>query len=276
MKISDLQKEIIADFKEMGLDNAVLDTQMIISHVLHIETYSVNIEHNRILKDDEIKRIKRLVRRRLNFEPVAYIIGKKEFYSIELKVNKDVLIPRPETELLVDLAIYYAKFDGTVLDLCTGSGAVAIAVKYNRRDLHVFASDISGKALKVARKNSSNILGPRVIQFFQGDIFEPFDSMTFDVIVSNPPYIDPSDRAELQRDLEHEPKIALYSEDEGKAVIDKIIAESRNYLNEEGILIMEIGADLKRFVLERGEDNNYSVSVMNDYSGLPRVAVLKK
>ena len=275
MFLNEILQETKKLLKDAGLDNPSIDAELLVAHALGVDRHRLVIDHDKEIGDEEIKKIKKTIKRRVEFEPVAYIVGRKEFYSLDFIVNRNVLIPRPETELLVDLAIYYAKQDSTLLDLGTGSGAIAISIKYNRNDLDVYASDISTQALVVAKKNSNRILGKNRIKFFSGDMFSPFDNMKFQLIVSNPPYVDRDKIHELQKDLSYEPGIALFSDNSGRADPEKIIVQSRNYLTGDGVIIMEIGCEMKKFVEKIGRANGFNVSVLNDYSGLPRVAVLK-
>jgi release factor glutamine methyltransferase len=275
MQLSSLLHEVIKTFREGGIENPVTDAQVIVSHALEMERFQVSLDRKRELGDGEVKKINRLVKRRLAFEPVAYITGRKEFYSIEFRVNKSVLIPRPETELVVDLALYYAGLNATVLDLGTGSGAIAVALKHNRKDLNITATDISKKALGVARKNAGNITGPRSIRFIEGDLFKPLSGMVYDIIVSNPPYIDPGISDTLQRELRHEPPEALYSPEKGRREVERIIKGLKKHSHDKSVTILEIGFDMKDFVVEKGNEAGFHVSIMNDYSGLSRVAVLK-
>ncbi|MCL1865443.1 MAG: peptide chain release factor N(5)-glutamine methyltransferase [Spirochaetes bacterium] len=276
MLLGDIVKDTTLLFKEKGIETPSLDAEVLISSVLDIDRYKLVSHRDRALDSKEISKIKKYTARRLKFEPVAYIVGVKEFYSLEFIVNRDVLIPRPETELLVDMAVYWGETGGMVLDLCTGSGAVAVALKHNRQDLDVYASDISGKALKTARKNSNNILGPKKIKFFEGDLFAPFKGLRFNMIVSNPPYIDINLKDKMQRDLSFEPESALFAENHGKKIIEDIIKNSINYIKDNGVLLLEIGSDQQEFVRSKGKKHGFTVSVLNDYAGLPRVAVLKR
>jgi release factor glutamine methyltransferase len=145
--------------RSVGIENPGLDAEVIIANCLNLERYQLVTWRDRVLSSEEISLIEKKIKRRLKKEPVAYIIGKKEFYGLDFLVTKDVLIPRPETELLVDMAIYWSPLNARVVDLCTGSGAIAIALKYTRSDLDVFASDISQKALKIAKKIVKIYLG---------------------------------------------------------------------------------------------------------------------
>jgi release factor glutamine methyltransferase len=275
LRVKDLLKETIQKFKEKGITSPVIDAEIIISHSLNIERYQLVTDNFRNLTSEELKSITKKIQRRLKFEPVAYIIKEKEFYSLNFFVNKNVLIPRPETELLIELGIYYSESNTKLLDLCTGSGAIAISLKYNRPDIEIYASDISKKAIYVAKKNSSSILGNNAIKFFTGDLFEPFENIKFDVIISNPPYVDPNIIDQLQKDLSFEPEIALFSGNNGKSHIEQIISSSKKYLTKKGILLLEISGEMKDFIKEKGEKENFLVSILSDYAGIPRVAILK-
>lgn len=276
MLLGEIVKNLTLRLKDGGIGNPSLDAEILITSVLNIERYKIISDRDRLLTEDEIKAIEKYALRRLRFEPVAYITGVKEFYSIEFEVNKDVLIPRPETELLVDLAIYWGGNGARVLDLCTGSGAIAVTLKHSRADLDIYASDISEKALKTAKKNALRVLGQKKINFVQGDLFDPFKGEKFNLIVSNPPYVDRNLKGTLQKELEFEPEIALFSENKGTGIIQKIIQNSINHLEDSGILLLEIGSDQHDFVHEIGGKCGFTVSVLNDYAGFPRVATLKK
>ena len=275
MKIHECLKESVDALVSAGVESAVLDAEVLIAHICGMERHQLKVYPEREISPADIKKIHSAIKRRSSHEPVAYITGSKEFYSLIFEVNSSVLIPRPETELLVDLAVYYAPRDGAVLDLCTGSGIIAVSLKYNRGDLHVMATDISREALAVAERNSAAILGEGAVDFYAGDLFSPVDGMSFDCILSNPPYVDPAMKAELQKDLQFEPDLALFAGSKGTAVVDAVIGRGREHLNDGGIMIIEIGESMKDFVLEKGVSAGFSVSVMNDYGGLPRVAVLK-
>jgi len=274
--LGELVKNLTARFKDGGISNPSLDAEILIAAVLDIERYKLVTDRERLLTREEITGIEKFAVRRLRFEPVAYITGVKEFYSLDFLVNKDVLIPRPETELLVDMGVYWGGTGARVLDLCTGSGAIAVVLKHTRPDLDVYASDISGKALKTAKKNALRILGPKKIKFFSGDLFEPFKNEKFNLIVSNPPYVDVNLKGKLQREIDFEPEIALFIGNGGTAVIEQIIEGSVNHLEENGVLLLEIGSDQQEFVHQKGEKCGFTVSVLNDYAGFPRVATFKK
>lgn len=276
MTLSQIIREISGDFNKSGIPTPLLDAQAIISHVLGMEIYELNLSRDRVLEEGELAKISRLVRRRLAFEPVAYIVGTREFYSLPFHVNRRVLIPRPETELVVDMVIYYAGREARVLDLGTGSGAIAVAVKHSRRDLRVSASDISAEALTVARRNAREILGKGSINFHEGSFFAPFKGERFDVIASNPPYVNPQDAPGLQKELSFEPPSAIFSGEKGRGAMKRIIRDGASHLVPGGIMILEIGHDMRDFILETAGERGYGASVMNDYAGLPRIAILRR
>jgi len=276
MTLSEYLADAASKLDKAGIHTARLDAEVITAHKLGFERYKLITDAKRELTPAEISSIDKLINRRLKSEPVAYITGVKEFYALDFIVTKDVLIPRPETELLVDMAIYWAPMNCTVLDLCAGSGAIAVSLKKNRPDLTVIASDISGMALDVARENAEKHLGPGRIAFLHGDLFSTVKGKVFDLIVSNPPYVDIELKGTLQRELDYEPLQALYCGDSGRAVIARIIEGAGEHLADDGTLLLEIGSDQRAFVEEDGAAHGYRVTILNDYAGFPRVATLKR
>ena len=275
MTLTEFLRETIEKFIKAGLATPRLDAEIIISFALKIKKYKLITDGDSIFSGEDISKLNSYTHRRIEGEPVAYITGTKEFYSLEFNVNKDVLIPRPETELLVDLLLYHAAEKSAVLDLGTGSGAIAIALKYNKPDLRIFASDISINALAVAEANCRRITGDNSISFICGDLLRPFKTRVFDVIVSNPPYLDPDIKATLQREIGFEPASALFAGDKGRSIIRKIVSDSKDVLNPEGFILMEIGSEMADFILEAGKKNNLTVSIFNDYSDMPRAALFR-
>lgn len=253
-----------------------LDAEVIMAHVLHIERHALPLYYNTTITKDIELRFSRLIKRRLKSEPVAYITGYREFYSLPFKVNRHVLIPRPETELLVDYAIYYAKSHATIIDIGTGSGAIAIAIKYSRPDCIVWATDISAHALDVAKKNANAILGTHSITFVQSNLFNELPEMKFDIIVSNPPYIDPDDYIKLPPDLHYEPRDALIAPQHGFGIIKLLLDKADKYLSPDGIMILEIGQNILNILQDHIQQTNYTFSVLKDYAGLPRIVIVKK
>ncbi|MBN2401128.1 MAG: peptide chain release factor N(5)-glutamine methyltransferase [Spirochaetes bacterium] len=275
MKISEALANTINTFKNANIESYGLDARVLLAHILNIEQYRLILDNQKDLSEKDIIKLNDFTKRRVKGEPIAYITGKKEFYSIELDITKDVLIPRPETEQLVDLAIFYARKHSTVLDIGTGSGAIAIALKKNRPDLIVYACDISYKALEIAKKNAGSILGDNSIYFFKSDLFHAFKGKKFNLILSNPPYLDIASIGSLQKEILFEPKNALFADAHGNETIRRIICRADEFLSNNGFLIIEIG-DQYNFIQEICAQNNYSVSILKDYANLPRIAVLQK
>ena len=180
--------------------------------------------------------------------PIEYILGYTYFYGNKIKVNENVLIPRDETEDLVEKALNFIKEEDNVLDLCTGSGAIAISLKKELKNINVFASDISKGALNVAKENSK--ANDCEIKFVEGDLLEPFiaSNMKFDVIVSNPPYI--SRDYVVNNIVKHEPSIALFADNNGLKNYEIIIKNLDKVLNKNGVILLEIGYDQKEAILK--------------------------
>ena len=258
-----------------GIDSPLLDAQVILSYILKTERYKLLTESNKNLSKFDYLKLRKLIGKRVKGEPIAYIIGKKEFYSIDFTITKDVLIPRPETERIVDIAIKNAKNNGTILDIGTGSGAIAVALKKNRPDCTIYACDISKKAIKIARHNAYKNLGKNAVIFNKSNLFQTYGGMKFDMILSNPPYLIEAEKYRLQKEILSEPAKALFSNDNGKEIITKLISESKNYLNADGFLIFEFGNDQDIYIKKIATKHGFTVSIVNDYTDFPRYAVLQ-
>ena len=206
--------------------------------------------------------------------PIEYILGYTYFYNNKIKVNENVLIPRDETEELVEKSLGYIKSGDKVLDLCTGSGAIAISLKKEKEDIKVYASDISKEAINVAKENAKN--NNVNIEFVEGDLLNPFvDKEKFDVIVSNPPYI--SEDYELNEIVKHEPMLALYAKDDGMYNYIEIIKNIDKVLNKNGVILFEIGYDQKEKIADVCEKylSDYDMDCFKDISGKDRIVVIK-
>ena len=214
-----------------------------------------------------------LAKRRRAGEPVAYLTGVREFYGLALAVTPSVLIPRPETETLVELALAWLPKDRSVrvLDLGTGSGAIALALAHERRDARVVASDISADALAVARGNAQR-LGLSNVELVASDWYAGVDG-AFDAIVSNPPYVAPRDPHLVEGDLRYEPKAALVAGDEGLAALRVVAGGAAAHLAPRGMLAVEHGFAQSEAVRAMLRDAGFvDITVRRDLAGIPRVA----
>jgi release factor glutamine methyltransferase len=262
-------------FHDAGISSARLDAELLVASTLATDRLHLLLESERTLTSEEIVSAQILIARRTAHEPLAYILGVKEFYGLSFRVDSRVLIPRPETEMLVEIAARYAPSDSCVLDICTGSGAVAIALKSVRPDLQITGSDLSADAVDLACANATAILGEGSVFFGQSDLFAAFGDRRFSLITANPPYIDESIRDHSQHELRFEPEMALYAQQHGLAVIEKIIRQCKRYLEPDGFLIMEMGYNQKNPVIELSNENSLSVGFATDLAGHDRVALLK-
>ena len=210
--------------------------------------------------------------------PLSHLVGFEYFYDRKYKVTKDVLSPRMETEELIYKVIEYIKVTNKnnfkILDLCTGSGIIAITLKkeLEQVSVDVIASDISEEAIKVAKENAKS--HDATIKFVKSDIFNNIDDK-FDIIVSNPPYIDRKDEVTMQDNvLKYDPHLALFAEEEGMYFYRKIIEQANDYLNENGVMFFEIGYDQKDKIIKLADINGYSAEVYKDINDRDRMAFL--
>ena len=274
MTITGLLSSVVSRLEKAGVDSPRLDAEIIITRVLSIPRYSFISDPSMEISAESIAACETLVARRAAREPVAYILSEKEFYGLDFYVDKRVLIPRPETELLAEIALRLLPRGGRLLDLCTGSGAVAVAAASERPDCDVTASDISSDAVDVARINSEKLAGGNV-RVVQSDLFAAFPGMMFDGITANPPYIDPALSGKLQPELAYEPGIALYSDAEGRHLIERIVAEFRPFLEKTGFLAMEIGYDQGLRTRALALESGLKCRIEKDLAGHDRVAVIR-
>lgn len=244
--IGALVKWATDDFRARGIESPRLDAELIVAHALGIDRMKVILDAMRPLSDAELAMLRELVKRRRAHEPIAYLRGFREFYGRVFKVDKRVLVPRPETELLVDTALARTRHVSLAmrqLDLCTGSGCVAITMARQRPTAQVTATDLSADALALARENAQR-LGAYNVAFAQGDLYAAVpEHARFDVITANPPYIPSADIPTLQADVRgFEPHMALDGGEDGLAFVRRILEGARAHLVPGGALAMEIGA----------------------------------
>lgn len=248
-----------------------LDNRILLCHALGLTRVGLITQSERALDAGEAQRFAALVQRRMDGEPIAYIVGQREFFGLPFEVSGAVLIPRPDTELLVELTLDRLPPSGRVLDMGTGSGAIAVALAHTRRDADVTALDVSGEALAVARRNAA-ANGARVA-FLQSDWYAALDGLPpFDVIASNPPYIASGDRHLSEGDLRYEPVGALTDHADGLSALRIIVAGAVARLKPGGWLLMEHGYDQSAAVRQLLSEQGYTdVQSWTDLAGIERV-----
>ncbi len=284
--VSEILKLATSFLEKNGIQNPRLDSELLLGAVLNFSRIEIYTDFFRPLSPREIQAYRELISIRAKGKPVAYILEKKPFRHLVLKVNQDVLIPRPETELVVDKVLEVAKkrkeTEIKMVDLGTGSGAIALSIAYEMPDAFVFALDISDKALRVAQENAEFYSLQDRVKFIRCDFLDGLDDCfmnEIDVIVSNPPYIPSKEIDKLQKEIrDFEPLLALDGGPDGLREYRRIIAESPSYLKEGGYLILEIGGDqadsVERLLNDSGKYDEVDVS--KDYAGIERVVVARR
>ncbi len=226
-------------FVRSQVDAPRLTAEILLAHALGCDRVRLYLDFDKPLGERDLATFRELVRRRAAGEPTAYLTGKKEFCGRTFKTDRRALIPRPETELLVEAALGALPEEGTALDLCTGSGCVAITLALERPRARVVALDLSPEALSLARENAE-ALGARV-ELLQGDLYDPLaPGRRFDVIAANPPYVPSPQVASLARELSHEPAMAIDGGEGGLAVAARLIAGAPAWLSPGGTLVVEM------------------------------------
>lgn len=266
-------------FEDRDIESARVDAEVLLADLLGLERIELYAHFDRPLVDDELAAYRKRVKRRAQHEPCAYIVGHREFWSLDLQVDSRVLIPRPDTETLVraTLDVVDEEFDGRLVDVGTGSGAVAIAIAHERPHLQVAATDTDDDALEVAATNVENHDLDERISLFAGDLLEPLndDWPPVDVVVSNPPYIAEYEYDQLQPTVRnHEPVDALLAGEDGLDVIRRLIPAAHRALKPGGHLLFEIGhrqGDAVRELLD--EAGFEEIDIIPDYGDRDRVAV---
>ena len=263
-------------FAQKGVDAPRLTAELLLAHALSCDRVRLYLDFDKPLGDPELGRYRELVRRRADGEPTAYLTGVREFHGHRLSVDARVLVPRPETELLVEAAL--AELAGrpegaAVLDLGTGSGALAIALALGRPGARVTAVDVSPGALTVARANAA-ALGAAVT-FLEGDLFAPLPAAAhFDLIVSNPPYVPAGELAGLSREVRREPRLALDGGPDGLSVLRRLVAAAPRYLTPGGVLLLEMHETHLEPLPALCRAAGFAVAeARRDLAGLPRLTV---
>lgn len=271
-----------------GIDRPRLTAEILLAHKLNVDRVTLYLNFDQPLTENELSGYRILVKRRLQREPLQYIIGVQEFWSLEFVVTPEVLIPRPETELLVEQAIERLKafpavenHTPRILDLGTGCGAIAISLAKEVQQTKIWATDISTGALKRARLNAEKHGVTGKIRFIQGNLWEPLldQGVTFDIILSNPPYIAPEEFNDLSPEVrDYEPRLALDGREGGMHFIEKIISEAPAFMNPDAWIIVEMAPGQTEKALGLiGEIKDYGEKTrIKDYSHLYRVVMAQR
>ena len=293
--VSEILDKATGYLKKRGIPEPRIDAEVLLAHVLKIERLEIYLNLDCQLTEKELFAYEKLIERRVEREPVAYIVSYKEFMGLKFFLNNNVLIPRPETEILVEEVIekarnirksrsyrYQRNNCLTIVDLCTGSGNIAISLARNIESCKIYAIDISKGAIQVARKNARfhNVEGE--VEFLLGDLFSPLEkfnsNLAIDFVVSNPPYVKSRDLVLLQPEIKKEPISALEGGNEGLNFYQRIIPEALKYLVDGGYLIMEIGDRQGKAVMNliKKEKRFSPPQLVKDYAGLDRVVEAQK
>jgi release factor glutamine methyltransferase len=268
LKSASLQLENISD-------SARLDAEILLAHSLQKSRTWLATWPDKTLSETQYQNFNTLLKRRVSGEPIAHITGSREFWSLNLSVNKDTLIPRPETELMIEYILehYPQSANIKLLDLGTGSGAIALALAAERPQWEITATDKSAAALNVARNNAQQLNLSR-INFIEGNWFEPLKNQQFDIIASNPPYIPRSDPHLSQGDVRFEPLSALASGEDGLDDIRLISGHAKPHLKPHGLLIIEHGFDQKTELQGIFKHSGYkSIRQISDLARQPRLTL---
>lgn len=279
-------KNIHKIFKNKGIINSEREAEILLSYSLEMSRSEIYLNSDRVLKDIEKIQLEKKIQKRIEKIPLQYITKHQEFMGMDFLVEKGVLIPRPETEILVEEVIkklknYKCSNKLEVADLGTGTGIIAVSIAKFIEDIIIYATDISKISLQTALKNAQKHACKDKIIFLQGDLFEPFigriKKNSLDGIISNPPYIGSYDFKLLPPEIkDNEPKIALSGGIDGLDYYRKIIRESPQYLKENGFIALEVGLNQSKIVKEliiRGNNFYQNIEIIKDYLGIERVVI---
>jgi release factor glutamine methyltransferase len=264
------------DFRSRGIESPRLDAELLLGRALTATRIQMIVDAKRPLQPDELARFRDLVKRRRAREPVAYILGEREFHGRTFLVDRRVLIPRPDTETLVDVALERTRprsMSMRALDLCAGSGCVAVTIARERPTSLVVATDVSDDALAVARSNALR-LGAYNVAFRRGDLFDAVDpACRFDLVTANPPYVPAGEIASLQPEVrDYEPRLALAAGDDGLDLVRRIVAEAPAHLADGAVIALEVGYGEAAAAAALFESAGFAdVTVRRDYARIERV-----
>ena len=276
--VLDLLKWTASYFAGKGIESGRLDAELLLAEILQLNRIGLYLNFDRPVDSDELAAFRSLIERRARREPIAYILGRCEFWSLTFKVGPEVLIPRGDTETLVEAALKVLPNGGMLLDVGVGSGAIALAIAHERPDASVEGIDLSPAALAIAGENAQRLgLADKVV-LREGDLFALDSSRQYDVIVSNPPYIAAHEKATLMPEVrDFEPALALFAGDDGLDCYRALIPAARAALKDAGTLLVEVGAGQAAAVEELFVAAGYAeIFTSRDLAGIERVVAGKK
>src|SRR5208283_1169695 len=290
--VRSLLKQGIGQLREANVPSLTLAAELLLLYVAARDRTWLYAHPEEILTAEHATQYFALIQRRANGEPTQHLTGKQEFWGLEFEVTPDVLIPRPETEHLIEVALDRLalrelragrppRLTGngiTLVDVGSGSGCIAIALAKELPDATVYATDISPAALDVARRNAARLGFADRIRFLESDLFEAFTPVRFDLIVSNPPYVGRRTAETLAREVrEHEPQVALYGGEEGYEFYADLVAQSHEFLKPGGLLVLELGYNSLPAVQPLLDPSHWTnLGVTNDLAGIPRVLAAER
>lgn len=278
MKVRELKKIGIKKLEENNIEDCIYKVDKLLQYILNMSKIDLVINEEKNIDSKIENNYFVLINEIIEGKPLQYITNTQEFMKLNFYVNEDVLIPQPDTEILVEKTLDVAREDNklSILDLCTGSGAIAISIKKYKNNAKVYASDISKKALEIAKLNAKN--NDTDIIFIESDMFQNINNKKFDIIVSNPPYIETKEIENLPKDVQNEPAIALNGGVDGLKFYKIIRDEAYKYLNKNGKILLEIGYNQKDIVEKLFSDNKYyrNIESYKDLSNIDRIIKIEK
>lgn len=266
-------------FREKGIETPRLDAEVLLAHVLEKPRIYLYVHYDQPLDPDELAAYRGFVRRRGAREPVAYLVGEREFMGLTFAVSPAVLVPQPDTEALVSEARkrLQGKSGVRIADVGTGSGAIALSLLHALPDLTAAAVDVSAAALKVARENADRFGLTDRVMFYEGDLLAPLLGQTFDAVLSNPPYIPRGDIAALPPEVQAEPRLALDGGADGLDFYRRLVREAAAFLCPDGFLAVEAGRGEAAVISELARTNGWlEVEITKDLAGIHRVVTMRR
>ena len=266
-------------FREKGIETPRLDAEVLLAHVLEKPRIYLYVHYDQPLDPEELAAYRGFVRRRAAREPVAYLVGEREFMGLTFAVSPAVLVPQPDTEALVSEARkrLQGKSGVRIADVGTGSGAIALSLLHALPDLTAAAVDVSAAALKVARENADRFGLTDRVMFYEGDLLAPLLGQTFDAVLSNPPYIPQGDIAALPPEVQAEPRLALDGGADGLDFYRRLVREAVAFLCPDGFLAVEAGRGEAAVISELARTNGWiEVEITKDLAGIDRVVTMRR